>query len=224
VLLTYIVLDGDPAPSQKRHNPQFSVHVCCGQTAVWIKMPHGTQAGLGPGDIVLDGDPAAPFIKRGHSTRNFGLHGVAKRLHGSRCHLVLRSASAQATLCYMRTQLPPKRGTPAASFRPMSVVAKRLVGPKCHLTGGRRRLSRHCVTWGPSSHQRGTSPPQFSADLVWPNGWMDEDATWHIGRPWPRRHCVKWGSSSPRKGHSTAPPLFGPCLLWRSGWMYQDAT
>ena len=28
--------------------------------AGWIKMPLGTKAGLGPGDFVLDGDPAPP--------------------------------------------------------------------------------------------------------------------------------------------------------------------
>jgi len=32
--------------------------VYCGQTAGWIKMPLGTEVGLGPGVIVLDGDPA----------------------------------------------------------------------------------------------------------------------------------------------------------------------
>ena len=32
----------------------------CGQTAGWIKMPLGMDVGLGPGDIVLDGDPAPP--------------------------------------------------------------------------------------------------------------------------------------------------------------------
>ena len=30
------------------------------QTAGWIKMPLGTEVGLGPGDIVFDGDPAPP--------------------------------------------------------------------------------------------------------------------------------------------------------------------
>jgi len=52
--------DGDPAPSLKEGGapPQFSAHVYCGQTAVWIKMPLGTEVGLGPDDIVLDGDPA----------------------------------------------------------------------------------------------------------------------------------------------------------------------
>jgi len=34
--------------------------VYCGQTVGWIKMPLGTEVGLAPGDIVLDGDPAHP--------------------------------------------------------------------------------------------------------------------------------------------------------------------
>jgi len=39
------------------------------------------------------------------------------------------------------------------------------------------------------SPQRGTAP-QFSAYL-WPNGWIDQDATWCGGRPRPRPHCVR---------------------------------
>ena len=43
-------------PSQKGGGGRkFSEHVYCGQTAGWIKMPLGTEVGLGPGDIVLDG-------------------------------------------------------------------------------------------------------------------------------------------------------------------------
>jgi len=38
------VLDGDPAPPQKRgQSPQFSAHVYCGETAGWIKMPLGME-------------------------------------------------------------------------------------------------------------------------------------------------------------------------------------
>jgi len=57
--------------SPKGHIPPFQIlaHVCCGQTAGWIKMPLGTAVGLGPDDIVLDGDPAVP--KMGHSTPTF---------------------------------------------------------------------------------------------------------------------------------------------------------
>jgi len=32
--------------------------VYCGQTVGWIKMPLGTEVGLGPGHVMLDGDPA----------------------------------------------------------------------------------------------------------------------------------------------------------------------
>jgi len=103
----HIVLDGDPAPSPKEHSPQFSAHVCCGplkghilqflvhvrcgQTAGWIKMPLGMVVGLGPGDIVLDGDQV-PLPKKGAQQPSpiFGPYSVAKRLDGSRCHLVRR--------------------------------------------------------------------------------------------------------------------------------------
>jgi len=46
---------GPSSPPEKRHSPQFSAHVRCGQTAGWIKMPLGMQVRLGPGDCVLDG-------------------------------------------------------------------------------------------------------------------------------------------------------------------------
>ena len=59
-----IVLDGDPAPPPpKGHSPQFSVHICYGQMAAWIKMSLGMELGLGPGDFLLDGDPAPPSAK-----------------------------------------------------------------------------------------------------------------------------------------------------------------
>ena len=64
--------------------------VYCGQTVGRIKMKLGKQVGLGPGHIVLDGDPA-PLLQRGQSPPNFWPISVAvKRLQGSRCHLVWR--------------------------------------------------------------------------------------------------------------------------------------
>ena len=48
--------------------------------------------------------------------------------------------------------------------------------------------------------------------VLWPNGWMDQDETWHGGRPRPRRHCVRWRPISPKKG-GQQPPLFGPCVV-----------
>jgi len=79
-------------------------------------MPLGTEVGLGPCDIVLDGDPAPP----------------------------------------------QKGGTAAPTFRPMSIVAKRLDGSRCHFVRRYRpRLRLHCVRWGSSSPKRGTASPIF---------------------------------------------------------------
>jgi len=42
-------------------NPTHSLtHVYYGQMAGWIRIPLSTDICLGPGDIVLDGDPASP--------------------------------------------------------------------------------------------------------------------------------------------------------------------
>jgi len=43
----------------------------------------------------------------------------------------------------------------------------------------------------PAPPQKGHSP-QFSVH-VWPNGCIDQDATWYGRRPRPRRRCVTWG-------------------------------
>jgi len=75
----------------------------------WIKKPLGTEVGLGPGDIVLDGDRA-----------------------------------------------PPQKGA--------------------------------------------QQPPLFGLRILWPNGRMDEDATWYGGRPRPRPHYVRWGPISSQEG------------------------
>jgi len=52
--------------------------VYCGQTIEWIKMKLGVQVGLGPGHIVLHGNPAPP--KRGTAPNFQPMSVVAKRL------------------------------------------------------------------------------------------------------------------------------------------------
>ena len=63
----------------------------------------------------------------------------------------------------------------------------------------------------------------FGLSLLRPNGRMDQDATWHKGRPQPRRLCVKWGPSPPPHRRWNPSSIFGPILLWPNGWMHQDA-
>jgi len=101
--------------------------VYCGQTVGWIKMKPGTQVGLGPGHIVLDGDPAT---------------------------------------------LPKK----------------------------------------------GAEPQIFGPCLLWPNGWMDQDGTWHGGGPRSKPHGARWGPSyRPKKAAEPPPLIFGPFILWPNG-------
>jgi len=52
---------GPSSPTQRGTAPKLSANVCSGQMAGWIKMPLGMEVGLGPGDIVLDGDPSPTF-------------------------------------------------------------------------------------------------------------------------------------------------------------------
>jgi len=58
---------------KKWAEPQFLAHVYCDQTAGWIKMALGTEVGLGPDHIVLDGDPA-PLPKKGAEPLQFSAH------------------------------------------------------------------------------------------------------------------------------------------------------
>ena len=71
--------------------------------------------------------------------------------------------------------------------------------------------------------KKGAEPRIFGPSLLWPNGWMHQDATSYGGRSQPRRLCVRWGPSPlPQKGRS--PPILGPRLLWPNGCMDQDGT
>jgi len=61
-------------PPKEAEPPQFSAHVCCGQTARWIKMPLATEGG----GIVLDDGNQLPHGK-GHSTPYITAHFAVAR-------------------------------------------------------------------------------------------------------------------------------------------------
>jgi len=102
-------------------------------------MPLGIDVGLGTGDIVLDGDLAPPLEKMGamqpplFGRRLLWTNGwmdqdatwYEGRPGPRRCCVIWEPSS------------PPKKktkgDTEAPTFRPMSVLAKRLDGLRCHL-------------------------------------------------------------------------------------------
>jgi len=77
------------------------------------------------------------------------------------------------------------------------------------------------VRWGPSfPSPKGAQPPIFGQCPLWPNGWMDYDATWYGGTPRPRQLCVRWGPSSPqRKGTAPHPILADVSCGETAGWI-----
>jgi len=60
--------------------------------------------------------------------------------------------------------------------------------------------------------------PVCDSGVLWPNGWMDQDATWYGDTPRPRQHCVRWGPSSPQR--STAPKFWPMSAVAKTaGWI-----
>ena len=129
---------------------------------------------------------------------------------------------------------PPLKGHSPHKFRPMSVVAKRLDG----LDGTWYGVG-DCVRWGTSYPQnRGhTHDHPVFGRLLWPNGWMDEDATWYGSRSGPRPHCIRRAQLCTKRAqqppifsarvycsHSRPSQLLLSSLLLPSGWMHQHAT
>ena len=129
----------------------FVTLVYCGQTAGWIKMPLGTEVGLGRGDIVLHGDPA-PLPKKEHSSLPLFCPCHIHVYCGQTAEWIKMPLGMEVGLGPGDIVLGgdpatlPKKGTAAPTFRPISIVAKRLYGSRCHLVyGDRLRRRPHCV-------------------------------------------------------------------------------
>ena len=86
---------------------QFSAHAYCDQTAVCIRIPLDKEVGLSLGDIVLDGDPAPPPLKR-HSPQFLANVRCGQTTGWTMMPLRMEVGLGQATLCSMETQ---KKGT-----------------------------------------------------------------------------------------------------------------
>jgi len=165
-----LVLDEEPAhlPKRGRSPPlsKFSAHVYCGQTAAWIKMPLGTEVGLGSDDIVLHEDPAPTPHKRGHSPQ-FSAHFYCAQTAGC----IKMPLGLQVGLSPDNFVVD---GDPAAPRLRDTVLDGDL--PKIPL--GME------VFLGPGDFV-------FNGDPATPrkkaNSWMHQDATWYVGRYEPRQ-------------------------------------
>ena len=139
--------------------------VHCGQTVGRIKMKLGMQVGLGPGHIVLDGDPAL-LPQRGTDPK-FSAHISC----GQMAAWIKMSLGMELSLGPGDSVLdgdpapPPKRGAePPKIFCPCLLWPNGWMDAAGTWHGGRPQPRRLFVRWGRSPFpQRGRSPPpQFS--------------------------------------------------------------
>ena len=69
------------------------------------------------------------------------------------------------------------------------------------------------VSNGDAAPPRKDTAPNFRPMSIVPNGWMDQDVTWHGCRPRHKRHVLDGDQSSPPKKGGGQTPNFRPCLL-----------
>jgi len=177
-------------------------------------MPHGMEVGLSPGDFYVRWGPTPPQ-KGGAAPQIFGL-----------CLLWQNGCMPLGTgvglgpddIVLDRDPAPlSKKGTeslPEFSAHVYSGQAgwiKMALGMEMGLGSGHTVLDSDPAPL----LKKGAEPPIFGPFLLWPNGWMRQDATWYGACPQPRRLCVRWGPSPlPKKG---AEPPF-------SAHVYSDQT
>jgi len=125
-------------------------------------MTLGMEVGIGPGHIVLNGDPSPP--KRGTASQ-FSAHVHCRQTAGwIKMQLGMEVGLSPDDFVLDGDPAPPppkKKWAQPSNFPPMSIVAKQLDGSKCHLP----RPRQHCVRWGLSSRPPKGHSPQFAADV-----------------------------------------------------------
>jgi len=96
-------------------------------------MAFGVEIGLSPADFVLDEDPA-PSPKRGHSPQFLALVYCGQMAACIKLPLGTEVGVGPDDIVLNGDPAPPSpKGAQSPNFRPMSVVAKRLDGLRCHL-------------------------------------------------------------------------------------------
>jgi len=142
--------------------------VYCGQMAGWIRMKLGMRVGLGPGHIVLGGEPAPPATKgQSHPAANFRPISVVPNGWIDQDATWYAGRPRPRRLCG-RCGHPPQKGAELPIFGPCLLRPNGCVDQDATWYGGRPRptRTRHCVRWGPSSPPLQGHSPQFSAMSV----------------------------------------------------------
>jgi len=126
--------------------------VYCGETVGWIKMKLGMQVGLGPGHIVLDGDPAPPSQKEGRAPSQFSAHFNCGQMAGCiKMPLFMKVGLVPGHIVLDGDPAPPPKNMGTAPNLGPCLMSNCWMDQDPTWYGGRPRPRRHCVRWGPCS-------------------------------------------------------------------------
>jgi len=106
------------------------------------------DVGLGPGHIVLDGDPA-PLAKKGDRAPQFSAHVYCGQTAGwIKIALGINVGFGPGHIVLDGDPAPlAKKETEPLNFWPISIVAKRLDGLRYHLVWRKTPLFGPCLLW-----------------------------------------------------------------------------
>jgi len=179
------------------------------------------EVGLGPGDFVLDGD-SAPLPKKGlEPPAQFSAHVYCDHTAGwitMALGMEVSLGLGQIVLDGDPASVPKKGQSPQFSAHfycgQTAGCIKMPLRMEVGLSPGDFVFDGDLAP--PPQKKRHRPQPIFDQCLLWPTGWMDEDATWYRSRVRPGPRCVRRGPSFRREKGTAAkqPLLFGPCLLW----------
>jgi len=173
---------GPSSPQKTGHSPQYLAHVYCGQTAGWIKMPVSSTFPQKGGTVPIFGPCLLwPNDRMDQDATEYGGRPQPRR------HCVTWGPSSS----------PSKKGhTPKFSAHVYCGQMLRCIRIPFHTEVG-LTLGDTVLDGDPAAPYKGAYSPLLGPCLLWPNCWMDQDATWYEGRAWTGPHCVRWGLSSP---------------------------
>ena len=169
------------------------------------------QVGLGPGHIVLDGDPAPP-PKGAQPPPIFGPYLLRKIPAWIKTSLGMELGLGPGDFVLDGDPAPPQF---SANFYCGQTAG--CIKMPFGMDVGRSPVDFVLDGDPVPLPKKGTEHPQiFGPCSLWPNGWMDQDGTWHGGRPWSSPHCARHSSPPPKRGQQS-PSNFRPILLWPNG-------
>ena len=186
-----LVLAGEPLPpsSEKGAEPP----PCFGPYLLWPDGwmdQHATSYGGRPRPKRHCVRWGPSFLPKGHSPQFLAHVSCGQTAGWIKMPLGMEVDLCSGDIVLDGTELPPKRGR-APQFS-AHVYCGQTAGCISIPFGTEVGLGPGDIVLDgdPAAPKKGHSPPIFSPCLLWPNCWMDQDATWYGSRPRPRQLSV----------------------------------